>query len=190
MTRSAPPARRTAGAIALACLAAAGCTTVRQLRPPERIADNGKAERTRTPRALDYSVATRIEAPPEAVWRLLTDAAGYLTWNSTIVSLEGPIAAGSRIKLVAKVAPKHTFGLTVSRFEPPRAMVWEDGGNLFLGVRNFALLPAAGGTTFVMSETFSGGMLGLIEGSLPDFRPDFEAFAADLKRAAERTAAR
>jgi hypothetical protein len=52
-------------------------------------------------------------------------------------------------------------------------------------VRNFTLIPKDGGTTFVMSETFSGGMLGMIEGSLPDFTRSFDAFAADLKNKAE-----
>ena len=36
-----------------------------------------------------------------------------------------------------------------------------------------------------MTEAFSGVMLPMIRGSLPDFAPAFEAYAADLKRAAE-----
>ena len=36
-----------------------------------------------------------------------------------------------------------------------------------------------------MKEEFWGLMLPLIKGSLPDFAPVFEAYAADLKRAAE-----
>jgi len=57
-------------------------------------------------------------------------------------------------------------------------------------VRTFTLLPAADGTTtFAMSETLSGGMLGMIEGSLPDFRKSFDAFSADLKKVAEARAA-
>jgi hypothetical protein len=42
-----------------------------------------------------------------------------------------------------------------------------------------------GSTDFTMSEVFSGAMLPLIAGSLPDFAPEFEKYAADLKRAAE-----
>jgi hypothetical protein len=38
-----------------------------------------------------------------------------------------------------------------------------------------------------MAEVFSGLMLPMIKGSLPDFGPPFEAYAADLKREAERT---
>jgi hypothetical protein len=36
-----------------------------------------------------------------------------------------------------------------------------------------------------MKEEFSGVMLPMIKGSLPDFAPVFEAYAGDLKRAAE-----
>jgi hypothetical protein len=36
-----------------------------------------------------------------------------------------------------------------------------------------------------MTEVFSGAMLPMIRRSLPDFGPPFEAFARDLKRAAE-----
>jgi hypothetical protein len=36
-----------------------------------------------------------------------------------------------------------------------------------------------------MREEFSGLMLPMIKGSLPDFAPVFEAYATDLKRAAE-----
>jgi hypothetical protein len=40
---------------------------------------------------------------------------------------------------------------------------------------------------FEMTEVFFGVMLPLIRGTLPDFGPAFEAYAADLKRAAERS---
>ena len=107
-----------------------------------------------------------------------------------MVRLDGTIALGKEIKLVSKVAPDRTFELQVSEVTPSRRMVWEDGGSMFLGVRTFTLTPRGDGTTvFAMSETFSGGMLGMIEGKLPDFRKPFEDFAADLKRHAESRAA-
>lgn len=175
-------------ALALSLSLFTGCTTVRQLRAATAIPPDGKVQRVRNDVALDYSVATHIAASPELVWSVLTDVASYKNWNTTIVSLDGTCAKDGTLKLVAKVAPKRTFELKVSTFDPPKKMVWEDGGSLFLGVRNFTLLPEQGGTTFVMSETFSGGMLDMIEGSLPDFSADFEAFAADLKRTVEAKA--
>jgi hypothetical protein len=38
-----------------------------------------------------------------------------------------------------------------------------------------------------MAEVFSGIMLPMIAGSLPDFGPVFEQYASDLKRGAEQT---
>src|SRR6185295_8895000 len=116
----------------------------------------------------------------------LTDAKGYTGWNSTVVSIQGDIAQGSTVKLVTKAAPDRTFALLVSEFTAPKTMVWEDGGKAFMGVRTYSLFPNADGTTtFAMSETLSGRMVGMIEPSLPDFRPSFEAIAADLKKASE-----
>lgn len=182
--------KRIAFALLLALPLLAGCSTTRLLRQPGDVPVSGKAERTRTKQALDYSVAIAIAAPPATVWALLTDVPAYKTWNSTIVSLDGSIAAGGKLALVSHIAPKRTFKLKVSEFEAPRHMVWEDGNSMFLGVRTFTLTAVGdSATTFVMSETFSGGMLGMIESKLPDFTPDFEAFAADLKKEAERRSA-
>lgn len=173
-------------AIPLLLVAATGCTTVRQLRAPETIPVTGKAERTRDKKALDYSIAIAVKAPPEAIWSVLTDGAAFLAWNSTLITFEGKVALGETLKLVSKVAPKRTFELKVTTFDAPRHMVWEDGGSMFLGVRHFTLLPGGDGSTnLVMSETYSGGMLGMIEGSLPDMTANFEAFAADVKKQAE-----
>ena len=57
---------------------------------------------------------------------------------------------------------------------------------MFVGQRTYSLSPNEDGTTsFTMSEVFSGLMLPMIAGSLPDFVPIFERYAADLKKAAE-----
>ena len=69
-------------------------------------------------------------------------------------------------------------------------MVWEDGMpfGLFRGVRSFRASRTPKGTTvFAMSEIFSGPMLGMISGSLPDQRATFETFARDLKKEVERS---
>lgn len=137
-------------------------------------------------RYLEARVGVRVAAEPEVIWALLTDAQGYPRWNSTVISIEGTIAAGQEIALRSKVDPERTFELTVSTFEPNRTLVWEDGGSAFKGVRTFRLVPQGDGTTAVtMAEVFTGSMMGMIADELPDFRPSFDAFAADLERAAE-----
>ena len=67
-------------------------------------------------------------------------------------------------------------------------MEWREGNPLFLGVRTYTLTPAPDGvsTRFEMTEVFSGPMLPMVAGRLPDFRPIFAKYAADLKAHAER----
>jgi uncharacterized protein YndB with AHSA1/START domain len=163
----------------------ATATNVRQLTDHSKLTPDGKAHKTRTGDALDYAVAVSIAAPPQIVWDQLTDAAKHAKWNSTLLKLEGPIALGGTVKLVAKTAPERTFELKVTTFEAPKKLVWEDGGKAFMGVRTITLEPSGTGTVFAMNETLSGRMLSMIEGSLPDFTPSFETYVADLKRASE-----
>jgi hypothetical protein len=136
---------------------------------------------------MDCAVRTTIQATPEKIWALLTDAAAFPRWNSTVTSIEGEIAEGRTLKLRVPSAPNRVFTPKVSCLEPGRSMVWSDGmAPIFKGVRRFTLTPNGDGSTeFSMHEEFSGVMLPMIKGSLPDFAPVFEAYATDLKRAAE-----
>jgi uncharacterized protein YndB with AHSA1/START domain len=148
---------------------------------------SGSATKTKSTFRLEYTVGITINATPEKIWALLTNAKQFPSWNSTVVSIDGDIALGQQIQVKVPIAPKRVFKLRVSEFEPNRRMVWHDGSApMFQGVRTYTLTPQADGSThFNMSEVFSGLMLPMIAGSLPDFGPSFERYAADLKRAAE-----
>ena len=148
---------------------------------------DGIAIKRKTAFRLDYAVGIEIDAATDRIWSILTDASDYPSWNSTIISLKGTIESGSRIRLTATLDPGRTFRLKVARFEPPRIMVWTSGAApMFRGVRTFTLGHTANGMVqFAMEEAFSGLMLPLIAGSLPDFSSAFQQFAADLKTAAE-----
>ncbi len=144
---------------------------------------------TKTNRAfrMNYAITATIQATPKRIWALLTDAGGFPKWNSTVTSIEGKIANGETLKLKVPIAKERVFKPKVSAWEPERSMVWSDGmAPMFKGVRTFLLTPNADGSTeFFMKEEYSGLMLPMIKGSLPDFTPVFETYAADLKRAAE-----
>lgn len=173
----------------LATFVLGACASVAPAQASDPVALDGQALKLDGTRYLEYRVGVEINAPPAAVWAVLTDAPSYPTWNSTVTSLEGTIAAGEEIKLRSTVDPKRTFELTVSTFEPNKTLVWQDGGRAFKGVRTFSLREREDGTTeFAMAEVLTGSMMGMIEGKLPDFRPSFNAFAADLKREVEGTA--
>jgi hypothetical protein len=135
-----------------------------------------------------FSVKTRINASPEAIWSILTDAPRYTEWDPGMEKTEGRIGAGEKFKVFAKASPGRAFAITVTEFEPNRAMTWTSGMplGLFKGERTFRLTPQPDGQTeFSMQEVFSGLMLPLIGRSLPDFNPIFEQFAAALTRRAE-----
>ncbi len=146
-----------------------------------------KAAKTKAAFRMECTITSNIRAPHERIWALLTDAAGFPRWNSTVTSVGGTIALGERLELKVPTAPTRTFKPRVTAFEPGRSMVWSDGmAPMFKGVRTYTLTPKGDGTTdFTMTEVFSGAMLPMIKGSLPDFAPVFEKYAADLKREAE-----
>lgn len=135
--------------------------------------------------AMEYGVSATMPASAERVWALLTDAANFPSWNSTVTSIDGPIVLGQKLAIRVPLAPGRTFSPKVSTFEPARRMVWSDGmAPMFKGERTFTLTPNDDGTTeFTMVEAFWGVMLPLIKGSLPDFRPVFDQYVADLARA-------
>jgi hypothetical protein len=84
-------------------------------------------------------------------------------------------------------APGTVFRIEVTKFEPPSEMVWTQGNPImFRGVRTYRLTTEPSGITkFEMIEVFSGLALPMAAGRLPDFKPIFERYAADLKAEAE-----
>lgn len=175
---------------ALVVLAAAlgtGCSTTRTLPAENAAKEPGKAEKVETDDFTAYTVTVDIDAPPARVWSLLAGVNDWKSWNTTIVRSAGVVAVGEKVTLVSTLDPEREFELTVAELEPEKKLVWEDGMplGLFSGVRTYSIDVVEGKTRFTMSEVFSGGMSGMIVGSIPDMRPSFEAFAADLKKAAE-----
>jgi hypothetical protein len=145
------------------------------------------SEKTSSAFRMSYRVTADIRASEGVIWAKLTNAADYPKWNSTVASIAGPIALGQKLAIQVPIAPGRTFSPKVVAFEPGRTMVWQDGFfPMFQGTRTYTLTPGAGGVTrFEMEEVFRGAMLPMIRGSLPDFGPPFDQFAADLKKACE-----
>lgn len=148
---------------------------------------DGKAQVRASTFRLECGISTTIAAPADRIWQLLTNADDFPRWNSTVTEIRGPIALGSKLSLKVP-SSERTFTPRVSTFEPGRRMVWSDGmAPMFKGVRTFELQSTDEGTRFSMVEALWGLMLPMIKGSLPDFAPIFERYAADLKSEAEST---
>jgi uncharacterized protein YndB with AHSA1/START domain len=147
------------------------------------LAQTGKATTVKTTFSRETSVSTIIKADPAVVWRLLTKASDYTRWNSTIMSLEGNIALGEKIKLKSVLDDKRVFKLKIKEFVLEKRLVWGDGQ----GKRVFTITKNADGdTTFSMTEKIGGLMFPLYAKMIPPFDETFEKFAGDLKREAEK----
>jgi hypothetical protein len=137
----------------------------------------------------EFSTTTEINATPETIWKILTDASKYSEWDPGIISIDGKIAPDERLTITTKADPKRAFTPTVIEFEPNRKMLWRSGMplGLFHGSRTFILEPLKGTRVrFTMREVYGGVMLPMIGKSIPDLNPTFAAFAAALKQRAER----
>ena len=136
--------------------------------------------------SLACGVEVNIRARAESIWSLLTDAKDFPRWNSTVTSIEGQIREGEQLRLRVPGSDR-TFFPKISGVVPCERMTWTGGfAPVFKGVRTFELKPRDDGSTdFAMAERFSGLMLPLLKGSLPDFGPVFERYANDLKHEAE-----
>lgn len=104
-----------------------------------------------------------IQAPPERVWRALTDAEQLAAWFQ--VTIEGDLAPGNDVWMTS-VHPQHSgqrFRVLVKEMTPPRRLVWQwHPGELDPKVDysreprttvTFVLEPTARGTRLVLSET-------------------------------------
>lgn len=135
-----------------------------------------------------FSAETTIQASPDTLWAILTDAHTYPLWDPGVIRIEGKIAPGEQLTAYIKASPNRGFAAKVTEFMPGQLMVWSGGMpfGLFKGVRTFTLTPQANGSThFSLREEFSGPLLPLFAGTLPDLNKVFADFAAGLKAHAE-----
>lgn len=147
--------------------------------PPSQ---NGKASTVKTTFSRRTSVSIDIQADPAIVWALLTNAADFARWNSTVISLEGEIRVGQQIRLKSVLDEKRIFKIKVREMQPNSRLVWGDSK----GERVFSLSQINPDTLrFSMSEKIGGLMFPMYAKFIPPFDENFETFAADLKNEAE-----
>lgn len=146
------------------------------------MAQNGKATTERKTFSRETKVSTSIKADPAIVWKLLTNAADFPRWNTTVISIEGKIAEGEKIRLKSTLDPKRTFKLKVKKIDNQKLLEWGDGQ----GRRIYTLANNGDGTVqFSMDEKIGGFMFPMYAKHIPPFDRSFEQFAADLKKEAE-----
>jgi hypothetical protein len=137
-----------------------------------------------------YESSATIDAAPDAIWTVLTDARRYADWDSGVSKVEGTIAPGETIKVHTEANPGRAFPVKVTDYQSAKSMTWSGGMplGLFKGVRTFTLTPENGATRFDMREEYTGPLLPVIWRSMPDLGPSFEQFARGLKATVEERA--
>jgi len=132
-----------------------------------------------------------IEAPPETVWDVLTDLAGYADWNPFIVAAAGSVDVGAR--LTNRLQPPGGRAMTIK----PTVTVADEGSTfewlgrlglpgVFDGRHRFELHPTATGTRLVHNESFSGLLVRPLRSSLDtETRAGFVAMNTALRETAE-----
>jgi hypothetical protein len=136
-----------------------------------------------------FSASSNIKASKETIWKLLTDAPNYPTWDPGVIRIEGKIAPGEKLTAYSKINPARAFPSTVTEFVPGQRMAWTGGMplGLFKGVRTFTLVPKGDGSVdFTLREDYSGLLLPMIGRTIPDLTQSFRDFVAGLKARAER----
>lgn len=135
-----------------------------------------------------HGASTTIQATPERIWAILTDAPAYPDWEPNVLRIEGEIALGEKLRVFTTLSPDRAFPVEVTELLPGRRMVWSSGMplGLFEGERRFELEALPEGETRVSTrEEFRGLLLPVIGRSIPDLDESFEQFVAALKARAE-----
>ena len=132
-----------------------------------------------------------IDAPPHAVWAVLTDLDGYSDWNPLVVSSQGTVAVGEQLtnRLQPPGGRAITFRPKVTVVESERVFEWLGRPGLpgiFDGRHRFEIEATSTGTRFTQTETFKGVLVRFMKKSLDTQTvKGFEAMNEALKARAE-----
>jgi hypothetical protein len=135
------------------------------------------------------SAAIAADAPPMAVWAVLTDLASYPEWNPLFPAAAGEIAVGATIRLTSTQPCRRGAMIVKAAIvvaDPGSELRWAAGlKGIIGGEHRFLLTRAGNGTRLVQSETFGGLLVPIsgrvLAGAEASFRPLNEALR---KRAA------
>jgi uncharacterized protein YndB with AHSA1/START domain len=134
-----------------------------------------------------YEASSFINASPDRVWPILTDAAAWPAWDSGVTKVDGRVALGETVSVTVEANPGRAFPVKVVQLSAPERMVFLGGMplGLFRGRRTYTLAAEAAGTRFTMREEYTGPLAGMVFKSIPDLGPSFRRFAEGLKQRAE-----
>ena len=133
------------------------------------------------------SATTQIDAPPMAVWAVLTDLSRYPEWNPLFREASGEVAVGERITL-RTVQPSNGRLMTVKAkivaADPGAELRWASNlTGIMSGEHSFVLTPLDGGTRLAQTEIYGGLLAATV--SVPRTETIFQAMNDALKERVE-----
>ena len=142
----------------------------------------------------ELTTEIEIHAPPDRVWRILTDFKQFAAWNPLITQAEGDIKEGARLRVHMKLPGRRAMisklTVVVVRVAAERELRWLGHMLLpavFSGEQSFELSPLGEGRTrFVQREVFRGLVVPFLPNALAAItRRGFEGMNVALKEQAE-----
>lgn len=135
-----------------------------------------------------------IQAPPEKVWKIITDIDKWHEWSPTINASKGKAAVGATVaitmmsKEVGKDGP--TYSPEIIRMDEPKYFHWRAhmmAGFIFTNEKIIELEKTDTGTKVTHLETFKGLMAALMKGQMDEGVPPMLNMMNDaLKELAEK----
>jgi carbon monoxide dehydrogenase subunit G len=138
---------------------------------------------------IHISRTIHIDAPPDAVWAVMTDVERWAEWTESMKSVErleeGPFVLGSTAKLRIRRAP--TAGVwRVTEITEGRSFTWENDSGGVHGVATHLLEPDGDGSKVTLTVTLSGLLVTLFGWLMaPPSRDNVRTEAEGLKRRCE-----
>ena len=132
-----------------------------------------------------------IDAPPEAVWRVLTDFPAYGEWNPIEIEMKGEPVEGTTLEHTSRLPGRKPmrFRPTIVEARPREVLGWR-GRVVMPGLcdvhHRFAMSPLADGATRLrQSEQFRGLLIPFMGGTLRATQEAFGVANAAIKARAE-----
>lgn len=141
------------------------------------------------------SMSTTIDAPPDVVWRILTDLDGYGSWNPYYPRAEGALAEGGSVTLHAQLPGGRSGAakIRIRTVRPSEELRWTSHfglPGLMDANHRFRLVPVEPGRTRLdQHETLRGLVILLGGGIVAQIRQGCESMADALRVRAEAAAA-
>ena len=103
----------------------------------------------------------QIDAPPEVVWKVMTDVEKWPEWTSSVRKVERlgetPFGKGSSARVAARGTPRAVWQVT--EYEENRSFTWEAKTANSLAVAGHVIEPDGAGSRVTLSVTISGGLV-------------------------------